>query len=113
MAAVVARRGLLWGQGIGWDSILFALCSSVDYTTRIFWNDPMPVHTLPLKERHPDRSTSGASRWPKFTPEEAAELREKGFRFSICRPEEDEFRLSLPLQTIEDREHGTITIEQG
>lgn len=37
----------------------------------------------------------------------------KGFRFSICRPDEDEFRLSLPLQTIEDREHRTIAIEQG
>ncbi len=70
----------------------------------------MPVHTLPLTERILAR---GASRWPKFTPEEAAELRERGFRFSIYRPEEDEFRLSLPLQTIEDREHGTLTIEQG
>jgi hypothetical protein len=73
----------------------------------------MPVHTLPLNERILDRSTGRASRWPKFTPEEAAELREKGFRFSIYRPEEDEFRLSLPLQTIEDRVHGTLTIEQG
>lgn len=72
----------------------------------------MPVHTLPLNERILDRS-AGASRWPKFTAEEAAELREKGFRFSIYRPEEDEFRLSLPLQTIEDRVHGTLTIEQG
>lgn len=26
---------------------------------------------------------------------------------------EDELRLPLPLQTIEDREHVTITIEQG
>jgi hypothetical protein len=73
----------------------------------------MPVHTLPLNERILDRTTGRASRWPKFTPQEAAELREKGFRFSIYRPEEDEFRLSLPLQTIEDREHGTLTIEQG
>jgi hypothetical protein len=73
---------------------------------------PMPVHTLSLTDRTQDRS-SGASRWPKFTAEEAAELREKGFRFSIYRPDEDEFRLSLPLQTIEDREHGTLTIEQG
>lgn len=32
---------------------------------------------------------------------------------SIYLPDEDEFRLGLPLQTIEDREHGTITIEQG
>lgn len=77
---------------------------------------PMPVHTLSLQNRNLDRTqdrSSGASRWPKFTAEQAAELREKGFRFSIYRPEEDEFRLSLPLQTIEDREHGTITIEQG
>jgi hypothetical protein len=65
----------------------------------------MPVHTLPLRER--------STRWPTFTPEEAAELRERGFRFSIYRPEEEEFRLSLPLQTIEDRVHGTLTIEQG
>lgn len=72
----------------------------------------MPVHTLPLNDRI-TRNAGGASRWPKFTPEEAAELRDKGFRFSIYRPEEDEFRLSLPLQTIEDRVHGTITIEQG
>jgi hypothetical protein len=73
----------------------------------------MPVHTLPLTERILGRSAGGASRWPKFTADEAAELREKGFRFSIHRPDEDEFRLSLPLQTIEDRKHGTLTIEQG
>lgn len=73
----------------------------------------MPVHTLPLNERILGRSAGGTSRWPKFTPEEAAELRAKGFRFSIYRPKEDEFRLSLPLQTIEDREHRTVTIEQG
>ena len=73
----------------------------------------MPVHTLQLNERSLARSPGGATRWPKFTPEEAAQLREKGFRFSIYRPDEDEFRLSLPLQTIEDREHGTLTIEQG
>ena len=65
----------------------------------------MPSHTLPLRER--------STRWPKFTPEEAEQLRAKGFRFSIYGPEEDEFRLSLPLQTIEDRVHGTLTIEQG
>ena len=73
----------------------------------------MPVHTLPLTDRILARTAGNPSRWPKFTPEEAAELRAKGFRFSIYRPEEDEFRLSLPLQTIEDRVHGTITIEQG
>jgi len=73
----------------------------------------MPVHTLRLNERPLGRGPGGASRWPIFTAEEAAELREKGFRFSIYRPEEAEFRLSLPLQTIEDREDGTLTIEQG
>jgi len=73
----------------------------------------MPVHTLPLNERILDPSTGRASRWPKFTADEAAELREKGFRFSIYRPEEEEFRPSLPLQTIEDRLHRTLTIEQG
>jgi hypothetical protein len=73
----------------------------------------MPVHTLHINERPLGRGPGGASRWPTFTAAEAAELREKGFRFSIYRPDEDEFRLSLPLQTIEDREHGTITIEQG
>ncbi|MBN9316404.1 MAG: hypothetical protein J0I99_11735 [Devosia sp.] len=65
----------------------------------------MPVHTIPLNGR--------TTRHPKFTQEEAETLRVKGFRFSIYRPEEDEFRLSLPLQTIEDRVHGTLTIEQG
>jgi hypothetical protein len=40
-------------------------------------------------------------------------LMQKGFRFSIYHPEGDEFRLSLPLQTIEDRDRGTLTIEQG
>ncbi len=75
----------------------------------------MPVHTLRLTD-HAPAATDGsgrASRWPRFTAAQAAELRAKGFRFSIYRPEEDEFRLSLPLQTIEDREHGTLTIEQG
>ncbi len=40
-------------------------------------------------------------------------LLQKGFRFAIYHPAGDEFRLSLPLQTIEDRAHGTLTIEQG
>ncbi|MDC9825605.1 hypothetical protein PRN20_17870 [Devosia sp. ZB163] len=65
----------------------------------------MPQHTIALNGR--------TTRHPRFTPEEAETLRAKGFRFSIYRPEEDEFRLSLPLQTIEDRAHGTLTIEQG
>lgn len=65
----------------------------------------MPSHTIPLNGR--------TTRWPKFTTEEAEDLRQKGFRFSIYRPDEDEFRLSLPLQTIEDRVHDTLTIEQG
>jgi hypothetical protein len=46
-------------------------------------------------------------------PEEAEEPRAKGFRFPMYRPDEDEFRLSLPLQTIEERVQGTLTIEQG
>jgi len=54
---------------------------------------------------------------PHFTVEDHGEggghhaepPRQKGLR-----PEEDEFRLSLPLQTIEDRVvHRTPTIEQG
>ena len=65
----------------------------------------MPVHTIPLNGR--------ATRHPKFTLEEVEELLRKGFRFSIYHPEGDEFRLSLPLQTIEDRDRGTLTIEQG
>ena len=95
----------------------------------------MPVHTIALNGRPTKRyfehssqglpgseSSTGASRpadagppakHPKFTQEEAEALRLKGFRFSIYRPEEDEFRLSLPLQTIEDRGNGTLTIEQG
>ncbi len=65
----------------------------------------MPSHTIPLKGR--------TTRHPKFTHEEAETLLQKGFRFAIYHPEGEEFRLSLPLQTIEDREHGTLTIEQG
>lgn len=65
----------------------------------------MPTHTIELKGR--------TTRHPKFTPSEVEALVHKGFRFSIYRPEEDEFRLSLPLQTIEDRDRGTLTIEQG
>lgn len=34
-------------------------------------------------------------------------------RLEVYHPEGDEFRLSLPLQTIEDRVQGTLTIEQG
>ena len=65
----------------------------------------MPTHTIPLNGR--------TTRHPSFTAEEAEALRSKGFRFSIYRPEEAEYRLSLPLQTIEDRDRGTLTIEQG
>lgn len=56
-----------------------------------------------------DKSGRGSNRWvgvysgvaAVLTAEETVEL---GFRFSIFRPEEADFRLSLPLQTIEDRE---------
>ena len=65
----------------------------------------MPQHTIPLNGR--------TTRHPKFTAEEVEALVQKGFRFSIYHPEGDEFRLSLPLQTIEDRDRGTLTIEQG
>jgi len=51
-------------------------------------------------------------RWPKFTAAAAAELWEKGFRISIYRPDEDELRLSLLLQTTEARGPETITMEQ-
>ena len=65
----------------------------------------MPSHTIALNGR--------TTRHPKFTVDEVEALLRKGFRFSIYHPEGDEFRLSLPLQTIEDRERGTLTIEQG
>jgi hypothetical protein len=81
-------------RGVGQDSRLFLICPSLGYATRPFPSDPC------LFIRILDQSTGRATRWLKFTAEEAAELREKGVRFSIYRPDEDEFRLSLPLQTI-------------
>lgn len=65
----------------------------------------MPRHTIPLNGR--------TTRHTKFTQDEVEALLQKGFRFAIYHPAGDEFRLSLPLQTIEDRLHGTLTIEQG
>lgn len=65
----------------------------------------MPSHTIPLNGR--------TTRHTKFTQDEVEALLQKGFRFAIYHPEGEEFRLSLPLQTIEDRTHGTLTIEQG
>lgn len=35
------------------------------------------------------------------------------FRFSIYWPDVGKFRLSLPMQMIEDGEHWTLTAEQG
>ncbi len=36
----------------------------------------------------------------------------RGFRFSIFQPPEDTFRLSIPYQVAEDREHDTLTFMQ-
>ena len=44
---------------------------------------------------------------------EVEALQQKVFRFAIYHPAGDDFRLSLPLETLEDRTHGTLTISQG
>jgi len=72
----------------------------------------MPVHTMSLTDLTLERST-GASRWPKFIAEEAAELREKGFWFSIYRPEEDEFRGACRCRRSRPGSTGRLRLSRG
>lgn len=64
----------------------------------------MPSYTLPLNERDTRRIDIG--------PREAAEMMALGFRFSIFSPTAREYQISRPYTVIEDRTHGTLTIEQ-
>ena len=64
----------------------------------------MLTFTVPLANRDTMR--------PRFTVDEAFELADKGFRFSIFRPATEEFQLSLPYRVAEDRDHGTLTLMQ-
>lgn len=64
----------------------------------------MLAHTVSLDGRD--------SRNPKLTYEEANEMLAKGFRFSIYRPQEDLFRVSIPYQTVRDGEGKTLTFMQ-
>lgn len=65
----------------------------------------MLSHTLPLNER--------LGRPLQLTDEEAVELFELGFRFSVFRPGGEQCHLSLPFETVVDFEHGTLTIRQS
>lgn len=65
----------------------------------------MLSHTLPLNGR--------MSRPFEITDDEAVELYEKGFRFAIFRPGREACRLSLPLETVIDVVHSTITVRQS
>ena len=64
----------------------------------------MPSHTVPRGGRDARRM--------KLTEDEAMALYDKGFRFSIFRPQAGEFQLSLPFQVAEDRVHETLTFMQ-
>jgi hypothetical protein len=64
----------------------------------------MPSHTLRLGGRDERRI--------RLTEDEAMALYDKGFRFSIFRPQEGEYQLSLPFQVAEDRVHETLTVMQ-
>lgn len=64
----------------------------------------MLTHTVKLGTRDRHRL--------RLTYEEAIALMDKGFRFSIFRPPEDTFLLSIPYQMAEDREHDTLTFMQ-
>lgn len=64
----------------------------------------MLSHTLPLAGR--------TSRNLTLTAEEAIELADLGFRFSIYRPGAELCRLSLPIETIINFDAGTLTIRQ-
>lgn len=65
----------------------------------------MLSHVLPLNDR--------TSRPFDITDDEAIELFEKGFRFSVFRPGRERCRLSLPLETVIDVEAATLTIRQA
>lgn len=64
----------------------------------------MLEHTIPLNHRD--------GRAFRLTPEEAFELHDRGFRFAVFRPGVEEFRLSLPLETVIDTQAATLTIRQ-
>ena len=65
----------------------------------------MLSHTIPLNSRD--------GRPLRLTDDEALELYERGFRFSIFRPGREECHLSLPFETVIDPVHATLTIRQA
>jgi hypothetical protein len=64
----------------------------------------MVTHTIELEGRSPDKI--------RIKREEAQEMAEKGFRFSIFDPGTGEFRLSMPYQTARTVEGKTLTFMQ-
>lgn len=65
----------------------------------------MLSHTIPLNDR--------MSRPLRLTDDEALELYERGFRFSIFRPGREPCQLSMPFETVIDPVHSTLTIRQS
>lgn len=64
----------------------------------------MLAHTLPLNDR--------TGRPLRLTDDEAIDLFQLGFRFSIFRPGREESHLSMPFETVIDPVSGTLTIRQ-
>lgn len=49
---------------------------------------------------------------PKLSLEEASQMAEAGFKFSIFDPAKGEFNISLPYQLARDIQRGTLTFIQ-
>ena len=64
----------------------------------------MLSHTLSLNGR--------TGRPLNLTDDEAVQLYELGFRFSVFRPGREQCRLSLPIETVVDVQASTLTIRQ-
>lgn len=64
----------------------------------------MPSHTTKLAGRH--------GKVLDLTPDEGEAMYQKGFRFSIYRPEEGELQLSRPYQVLILPQRDELTITQ-
>ena len=64
----------------------------------------MPSFTTELKGRNPDKL--------KLSEEEAWNMLNAGFRFSLFDPTTDDYRLSSPYRLAHNLTRGTITLEQ-
>jgi hypothetical protein len=65
----------------------------------------MPEHTVPKRARELQTM--------HFSADEAQQMLEKGFRFGIYQPTQNEYRLAAPYRVAINIDRDTLTFTQG